>query len=178
MKKNLKLMSVIFIVMSILCLCFSNKISNIIYGVEELEISGKSMNPTIKENDVVIRDNRYYRNHQVKINDVISFCKVIPNGEEKKLIKRVVAVEGDTVDVSGVLIKINGVKINDCGSNGITLPNKERVTKYTLQKNEYYVLGDNRRHSLDSRDFGIVTSDEIKGKIISVNGESPKDFCE
>lgn len=156
-------------------------ISNVCAAVSdtsEIEIKGYSMNPTIKEKDLVVRDNKYYETHSVEVGDVISFKTVIPNGETKNLIKRVVATEGDTIDISAVNIRINGKSIKDCGSNGITLPNGERVSKYTLQKDEFYVLGDNRKHSLDSRDFGVVTADEIKGKIISVNGEFPRDFVE
>ena len=97
--------------------------------------------------------------------DVIVFKK---DGEMR--VSRVIAIPGDTVEITpeGSLI-VNGNYIMEDRISGPTYPYTEYVQyPITLAKNEYFVLGDNRRTGVDSRYYGTVKEDEILGTLIMV----------
>jgi signal peptidase I len=83
-----------------------------------------------------------------------------PNARDLALTKRVVGVPGDTVFVKRHHVYVNGVQFDD-----IETPSFPKVT---LAKDEYFVLGDNRTFSEDSRDFGPVPRDAIFGKVFLI----------
>lgn len=120
------------------------------------------MSPTLKLGDKVI----YSRVDKKPIaKDVIVLKK-----DEDEFISRVVAVPGDTVEITeeGNLI-VNGNLIVDEKISSPTYPALEKQSyPVTLGEKEYFVLGDNRLNSVDSRYFGIVKANEIKGTLIMV----------
>lgn len=85
-------------------------------------------------------------------------------GEEgsRKLIKRMIADEGDTVKISEGHIYINGEELKE----EYILGNTEGDIELTVPKGQIFVLGDNREHSFDSRDIGTISKEEISGKVI------------
>ena len=125
-------------------------------------VSGKSMYPTFDEGDLVA----YTRlGDTYQVGDVVSVK--MPSGVY--YIKRVVATGGDTIDIHDGSLYINGQKEQGNYINGITETQDEGIMEYpyTLKEGEYFVCGDNREVSLDSRTFGAVGSHQIKGKIWS-----------
>lgn len=144
-------------------------------GCIEVVGTGTSMQPTIHgkddnyQGDVLTIDENYYDDESLKVGDIVMLNEEYSRGPEL-LIKRVVAVEGDTISSNE-----NGkLFINGKPTKTATVINQGE--SYTLKENECYVLGDNLESSTDSRIYGIVEQGMVSGKIIAVNGETPESF--
>lgn len=122
-------------------------------------VKGSSMEPTLTEGDIVL----YTRiNPNYHRGDVISVR--IPSGEY--YVKRIIAVEGDTVDIRDGKVYVNDELLAEPYVPGETGVRNGIVRyPYTLQEGQIFVMGDNRDGSMDSRDFGGVGTRQIKGKI-------------
>ncbi len=89
-----------------------------------------------------------------------------PEYNEDALIKRVVGLPGETVEVRGGAVWINGQVLSEPYLNGVTTDRCDRYCTVTLAANQYFVMGDNRPHSNDSRSFGPITADQIVGEVV------------
>lgn len=127
---------------------------------------GQSMELTLADGDRVLLNTLSYRIGSPKRNDIIAFK---PNGSSTSNthIKRVIGLPGETVQIINGMIYIDGAvylektdypSMNDSGLAGEPI---------TLGVKEYFVLGDNRNNSEDSRyaDIGLVNSDYIEGRV-------------
>ena len=121
-----------------------------------VRVSGTSMLDTLNDKELLLT----VHTGNIKKDDIVVICK--DDGE--LIVKRVVAVPGDKISVSIYgRVMINGeLEENSSYYNAKVEPIPER----TLEKGEYYVLGDNRNVSSDSRVYGVFTKDEICGKVI------------
>ena len=122
-------------------------------------VSGESMYPTLHDKDIVI-----YKRHTVeyKPGDIIAINR--PDGEE--YVKRIIAVPGDTVNIQNGNVYVNGEKVVTEDALGKTEAKSDEITyPLTVGDKEYFVLGDNREVSRDSREIGTVKESDIKGKI-------------
>lgn len=126
-------------------------------------VVGISMEPTFKENDWVLINRLAYINASPSYNDIIVFRKKDVTNDI--IIKRVIAVEGDTVEIKKGFIYVNDKVINDC-FEGIS--SDEDMGKVIVERESYFVLGDNRNHSHDSRFWKepFVNRKDIIGKVI------------
>ncbi len=132
--------------------------------VQPFIVKGASMEPNFYENEYLIIDEISYRFSEVERGDVVVFRP--PTGIHDHYIKRIIGLPGETVEIDDGTITI----FNDEYPNGVEL-REDYIEEYTsghqrvtLSLNEYYVLGDNRDESLDSRKFGAVNEDLIIGK--------------
>lgn len=127
-------------------------------------VSGASMFPTFKDSNYLIIDEISYRAKEPERNDVIVFR--YPEDTKKFFIKRIIGLPNETVKINGSEITIinkehpEGFKllepyVKNTSSNELT---------YDLKNGEYYVMGDNRSASSDSRFWGPVKKDLIIGK--------------
>lgn len=130
------------------------------------QVQGLSMDPNFKDGEYLLTDKVSYRLHEPKAGDVIVFHA--PPAKQDDYIKRIIAVKGDIV-----LIREGKVYINDKLLKEEYLPTTTKTNPgafliddkpYTVGANEYFVMGDNRDHSSDSRSWGIVKKSEIIGK--------------
>lgn len=127
-------------------------------------VSGASMFPTFKDSNYLIIDEISYRIKEPERNDVIVFR--YPDDTKKFFIKRIIGLPNETVKINGSEITI----INDKHPEGIKLvePYVKNTSSneltYDLKDSEYYVMGDNRSASSDSRFWGPVKKDLIIGK--------------
>jgi signal peptidase I len=109
----------------------------------------------------------------VRRGDVVVF--VFPEDRSKDFIKRVVAIPGDTVEVKAGMIYLNGGRVPDPHAHFEKLP-AERVLgsqadymqPLKLGPNQYFMMGDNRDHSYDSRFWGPITRDAIEGRAMFI----------
>lgn len=123
--------------------------------------TGDAMFPSVKDGDVAL----YYRldNHYQPADAVV----LTIDGETQ--IRRIIAAEGDVVDITAEGLKINGYLQSETGIYTETLPYKEGITfPITLGKDEYFVLGDARTGAKDSRIYGAVKKSDIKGSVITL----------
>ena len=120
------------------------------------------MSPALNMGDRIV----YSRVDKTPIaRDVIVFKK-----DGNMCISRVVAIPGDTVEITEEgSVKINGNLIVEDRIYSQTYPYSDYVNyPITLAQGEYFVLGDNRKTGVDSRYYGVVKSDEIKGTLLLV----------
>ena len=130
-------------------------------------VSGKSMEPNFHDGDYLIVDEISYRIGDPKRGDVIIFR--YPNDPSEYYIKRIVGLPGEKIGISENTIKIHNVE-NPEGfelSEQLYIPEKTITTgTFTreLKNDEYYVLGDNRIASADSRVWGVLEEHFIVGR--------------
>jgi signal peptidase I len=132
---------------------------------EKTNIIGDSMSPTLENDDVVIINKFIYEVSSPARNDIVVFK---PYGNEKLhyYIKRVIGLPGDTIQITDGKIYINGqvlqenIDVETIDNGGLA------ANPITLGTDEYFVLGDNRNNSEDSRftEIGNVNKKDIAGK--------------
>lgn len=125
-------------------------------------VEGPSMQPNFYTGQFVIVSRLNYMLSEPQRSDIIVFH--YPGNPEEDYIKRVIGIPGDTIEIRDQQVYVNGVLIDEpyinepC--NRASCP--DRVYP-TLGANEYFVMGDNRNHSSDSRRFGAVGREYIVG---------------
>ncbi|MHB8651538.1 MAG: signal peptidase I [Minisyncoccota bacterium] len=126
-------------------------------------VEGTSMSPTFETSQYVIVDELSYRFHPPSRDDVIV---VHSRSLGKDLIKRIVGLPNETISISnGVpcIAKTPSISCTPLRESFVFFPKDDSMAPRTLGPDEYFVMGDNRMASLDSRYFGPVTRDEIIG---------------
>ena len=139
---------------------------NIFVGANR--VSGSSMYPTYHDGQFAIMNKFFYKNPNY--GDVIIFHSDLenPNGilePTKRLIKRIIALPGDTITVSSGSVYVNGEKLDETYLPEGTYTDGE-ITDYIVPENSYFVMGDNRGNSTDSRYLGAISKEAIIGKVI------------
>lgn len=127
-------------------------------------VKGESMQPTIHNQDRLFVDKLVYGLTKPQRGDVIILRDPSPNLEQQYLVKRVVGVPGDTVQITAHHLLLNGVVQQESYTN--TNIEGDEPTDITLKQDEYFVMGDNRYYekSKDSRRFGPVHRGDIIGR--------------
>ena len=134
-------------------------------------VDGSSMFPTLSNGDNLIVQKISYYFHDPERFDVIVFqLEDDPDTEEDEsktnYIKRVIGLPGETIEIkSDGFVYVNGSKLEE-DSYGTEIMNRSGIAKdpITLKDGEFFVLGDNRNHSRDSRAIGPVRKGQILGK--------------
>lgn len=124
-----------------------------------LEISGNSMNPILKDKDIVV----VFKGKKYETDDIIAFFY-----GNKILIKRVIGNEGDWINIDNEgNIYVNGKKLDKYSKN-MEIDKGDITYPYQVPSNKYFVLSDNHEVILDSRNkmIGCVSEDDVIGKII------------
>ena len=148
MKSNIKL--IIYIILIGCVILFING-----YIIQVCVVHGESMEPTLKNSNIILIKKF---NLEIEYNDIIVIKK-----SNKILIKRVVGLPNDTIKIDKYLY-VNGEK-----STNLYINNRgDMKNEIKLKSNEFFVLGDNTEHSIDSRfnEIGVIHKDEIIGKMI------------
>jgi signal peptidase I len=124
------------------------------------------MEPNFHDGEYLLTDKVTYRFNQPQRGDVVVF-KAPPDFSDE-FIKRIIGIPGDQVAVQGGKVLVNGAQISETylPENFQTYPGRFAAEGQTLvvPKDQYFVLGDNREHSLDSRNIGFIPKDKITGR--------------
>jgi signal peptidase I len=133
--------------------------------IQPFYVSGPSMLPTFEDNQYIIVDQVTYRFRQPDRGDVVVFK--YPNNINVSFIKRIIGLPGETIQIRSGQVYI----FNEQNPSGTLLDepylrtDTNIDTRRTLGKNEYFVMGDNRHDSSDSRAWGPVPRRLIIGKV-------------
>ena len=128
-------------------------------------VVGQSMMPVLTNKQEILINRFIYLLTDPKPNDIIVF---LPNGNEKShyYVKRVVGTPGDTVQIKEGIVVVNGEPFEEAGEMDAILDAELAAEEIILAEDEYFVLGDNRNNSEDSRyaNIGNVKKQHIIGK--------------
>lgn len=130
------------------------------FFIKPFYVKGASMEPTFFDHEYLVIDEISYRFKEPVRGDIIVFR--YPRDPKQYFIKRIIGLPGETVQVTGSNVYINGEQVEEPYLDEGTTTVGEMVV--TLQPDEYFVLGDNRSFSLDSRSFGPLPRQYIVGK--------------
>jgi signal peptidase I len=157
-----------FILQSIEIIVSALTISLVIWFViaSPHEVVGSSMYPTFISGDKVIANKLLYKIKPVQRGDVIIF----KHTASEDYIKRIIGLPGDEIYISRGSVYLNGVLLDESSylepniyTNGESYLHEQ--DKIVIPDGYYFVMGDNRSHSSDSRDFGPISASSIKGKV-------------
>jgi signal peptidase I len=127
-------------------------------------VDGPSMQPNFKTGQFVLVSRVNYLLGEPQRGDVVVFK--FPGNPQEDYIKRVIGTPGDTVEIRSALVYVNGVQLDEPYINEPCLPSHCVDNVWKLGADEYFVMGDNRNHSSDSRAFGVVKRNLIIGEAL------------
>ena len=128
--------------------------------VAPMRVASTSMEPTLRPGDHVLVDKRAYRHELPQRGDLVVF-----DGSDSLVLKRVVAVAGDTVGIEDGVLIVNGRAVQESAVNQRSVDGMY-YGPAQVPDDTVFLLGDNRRHSIDSRTFGPVPVEKVTGQVV------------
>ncbi len=134
------------------------------YVIQPFIVEGSSMEPNFHDREYIVIDKASYHIRVPKRGEVIVFHP--PTAQSENYIKRIIGLPGDTVEVNKGDIMVNGTKLDETylGDEDHKTEPIRMTGSVTLNPDEYFVLGDNREHSSDSREWGPLRKENIEGR--------------
>ncbi len=131
-------------------------------------VPAESMAPTIEKGDLIIVDFGTYDFSELKRGDVVALTS--PRDSKKRLVKRVIGLPGDTVEIKEKQVFINGKALDESytiyvGGSSEYTHSLNYFAPDVVPENHLFVLGDNRYRSADSRIWGFVAGKLVEGKV-------------
>jgi len=132
-----------------------------------VRVDGDSMKPTLENGEFVLVNKMSYQWGEVERGDIIIFD--FPLNMEEELVKRVIGIPGDRVQVQDAQVFVNGQLLNE--------PYISQAPSYSgewvVENGFLFVLGDNRNNSNDSKDWGYLPMENIVGKAVLIYWPPP-----
>lgn len=162
-KSRLKLFieNVVYIVIAVLLALVVQK-----FIIRPFVVNGESMDPTFKTGDYLLIDEVSYKLHEPARGDVVVFKA--PPEPDKFFIKRIIGLPGDTVSIKGSTVTIidkdhpEGFVLSE---TFVTHPGSNDMS-YKVPEDQYFVMGDNRSGSFDSRSWGTLPKANLRGRAL------------
>jgi len=131
---------------------------------QRTEVSGSSMETTLSDKDQLIVDKMTYRFRDPKRYDIVVFPYQYQ--DNTYCIKRIIGLPGETVQILSGMVYIDGMRLDEHYGNEMMENPGIAEEPLTLDENEYFVLGDNRNNSSDSRasDVGLIHRKDLIGR--------------
>lgn len=134
------------------------------FTVQNYRVDGTSMQPNLNSDQYVLVNKTAYLLHTPERGDVVVFHW--PLDTTKDFIKRVIGLPGDTITIDSKTVRVNGVLLNE---PYISAPANGVANVWKVPAEHYFVMGDNRGVSDDSRDWGFVPKSYFIGKAVTVD---------
>ena len=122
-----------------------------------------SMKPTLLVDDIIAVRKDAFNGKKPRRGDIVLFVR---EGQDDYFVKRIVGLPGETVMVASGHVEINGKWLDEPYVNRQMI--REIPHRWVLEEDEYFLMGDNRAQSEDSRDFGPVKLENITGLVTGV----------
>lgn len=135
----------------------------IIFLYQPVKVEGTSMMPSLDDQERIFVNKFVYRIEPIQRGDIVVFR--YPRDTSKSYIKRVIGVEGDHIRIDDGLVYVNGKPLDEDYVPG-TYVDDRSYPEIVVPSHSYFVLGDHRSMSNDSRDFGPVKETFIYGKAV------------
>ena len=156
------------------------------FSVQNFKVEGSSMTPTLSQNQYLLVNKVIYA--RIGMDDLGAYIPFVhastdgserpiyafkppqygevvifhfPNDPSRDFVKRVIGVPGDTIEIRRGEVLRNGRSIDE---GFVTSPSSRSYEPVFVEEGHYYVLGDNRRSSNDSRDWGLVPQENLIGR--------------
>ena len=129
---------------------------------ELIRVDGESMQNTLMNNEVVLMTKRDYARGELNRGDVV-ICHY-PDRGNTLFVKRLIALPGDTIEIRSGIVYVNGELVDETDIDMYS-ESKENFGPYLMGEDDYFVMGDNRAHSNDSRRVGPLSRDMILGHV-------------
>lgn len=141
------------------------------FGINALSarvrVDGYSMNPTLQDGEYVLVSRVTYKLGEPQHGDIIVFEH--PNQPQEDLIKRIVGIPGDTVEVTGMMVYVNGQALDEPYINAAPMYSG----RWEVPEGYLFVLGDNRNESSDSHAWGLLPMENVVGKALVIYWPPP-----
>jgi signal peptidase I len=131
-----------------------------LFLVQPFYVEGASMEPNFYQNEYLIIDEISYRFNEKQRGEVVIFKN--PKDTSAYFIKRIIALPGETIAIEDGHPVINDVALEELYIENFSSDNHSAIT---LGEDEYFVMGDNRTNSLDSRQLGSISKNFIIGRV-------------
>src|SRR5579872_3092600 len=134
------------------------------FAVQNFNVEGTSMEPRLHNGELILVDKWTYLFHPPQRGDVIVF--VAPPDPAQDYVKRIIGVPGDRITINGITVTVDGVTLNETYVDPINQGNNSGATiqNKLVPPDMYFVLGDDRVRSSDSRYWGFVPRKNIIGR--------------
>ena len=130
------------------------------YVISPIRVNGTSMDPTLENRDIMILNKIGYRITKIKRFDI-----VVIKYKDELLIKRVIGLPGEKIKYVNNTLYVNGKKLDEEFDKTYTYNfSLKEIGSTTVPDDSYFVLGDNREVSKDSRSIGFIDREDIVGK--------------
>ncbi len=137
-----------------------------LFIISPQEINGASMEPSFHNGEYILTNKIEYKLRDPKRGDVVIFKS--PRNKDIDYIKRIIGEPGDRVGLKGGVFSVNGIPLDEAyvASGTYTAAGNylREGSEIIVPEGKYFVVGDNRGHSSDSREFGPVSKEDLIGK--------------
>ncbi len=135
------------------------------FAVQNFNVEGTSMEPSLHDTELILVDKWTYLFHPPQRGDVIVF--VAPPDHNLDYVKRIIGIPGDRITIDNTTVIVDGVTLKETyvdPANQGNIFNYKNIHNMLVPPNKYFVLGDDRIRSSDSRDWGFVPRNNIIGR--------------
>jgi signal peptidase I len=142
---------------------FATAIFIVVFVIQPVKVEGTSMQPQLVDQERIFVNRFIYRFADIHRGDVVVFW--YPRDKSKSFIKRVIGLPGDEVEIRHGAVYVNGAKIEEPYLKP-EFRDYDSLHRVVVDQDGYFVLGDHRNSSNDSRNWGLVPRDLIYGKAV------------